>query len=157
MSLPRVSATISIEGIHRNDGIYVSDLALSKVHMLEAPLTVLKDFHLGNLSSPYLLGRPLAEECEYIPARADGTIHLSDEEWEKVCPLLNLPTPRLQNTAINYRAVFNDILTKYEADLPWSDVPCTSGKPSRPQTFRTKWKHEGSLAIALDWLRAERR
>jgi transposase len=70
-----------------------------------------------------------------------GRFDLSDEEWERLAPLI--PIPELGRTSWHLRAQFNGIMWKYRTGSPWRDVPERYGKWGTVyERFRT-WRDEG--------------
>jgi len=70
-----------------------------------------------------------------------GRFDLSDEEWERLAPLI--PIPELGRTSWHLRAQFNGIMWKYRTGSPWRDIPERYGKWGTVyERFRT-WRDDG--------------
>jgi transposase len=70
-----------------------------------------------------------------------GRFDLSDEEWERLAPLI--PVPELGRRSWDLRAQFNGIMWKYRTGSPWRDVPERYGKWGTVYGRFSTWRDDG--------------
>ena len=95
-----------------------------------------------------------------MPQEIDGKergapiARLSDEEWEKIRPLLEAydPPPRIGRKRANSRGVLEAIIYRQRSGCPWNSLP--KGYPDDSTVHRTyqRWKRLGILDQLLDTL-----
>jgi transposase len=78
---------------------------------------------------------------------------LSDEEWERLVPLLP-GHPRRGHRWNDHRTVINGILFRTRAGCPWRDLPPEYGNWKTVYGRHRRWSLDGTWVLVLDRLRA---
>lgn len=78
---------------------------------------------------------------------------LSDEEWQRLRPLLPADPPR-GGRWIDHRLVINGIFFRTRTGCPWRDLPEGSGNWKTVYNRHRRWSNDGTWAQILDRLRA---
>jgi len=68
---------------------------------------------------------------------------LTDEQWEKLCPLLPPQKPKVGRSAQDHRLIINGILWVVRTGAPWRDLPdYYKGYSSRKIRRYPRWKRQ---------------
>lgn len=78
---------------------------------------------------------------------------LSDEEWERLAPLLPAH-PRRGHRWNEHRRVIDGILFRTRTGCPWRDLPAEYGNWSTVYGRHRRWSLDGTWELILDRLRA---
>ncbi len=78
---------------------------------------------------------------------------LSEEEWQRLRPLLPADPPRGGRWA-DHRTVINGIFFRTRAGCPWRDLPEGSGNWKTVYNRHRRWPLDGTWEQILDGLRA---
>jgi transposase len=86
--------------------------------------------------------------------RGPPIVRLSDEEWEKVQPLLEAydPPPRVGRKRVNPRGVLEAILYRQRSGCRWNSLPKEYPDDSTVHRTYLRWKRPGLLDQLLDML-----
>jgi len=94
-----------------------------------------------------------------IDGKQRGTpiTRLSDEEWEKVQPLLEAydPPPRAGRKRADPRGVLEAIIYRQRSGCPWNSLPKQYLDDSTVHRTYQRWRRLGVLDQLLDMLEAE--
>ncbi|MFE0376200.1 recombinase family protein [Streptomyces inhibens] len=124
------------------------DMPLEKQHefmvLIESEVTIIGDAPQGRKGQPCALAAWFSERGLEVPL-------LTDEEWEKVAPLVDWKSRNLAP-----RTVLAGILYKVRTDTPWKNVPSLFGSPATLQTYWTRWRKSGFWEHAMKALAQER-
>ena len=80
---------------------------------------------------------------------------LTDEEWERVAPLLPPPKGKMGRPNRDHRQVVNGIIWVLKSGAPWRDLPERSGKVGTVSSRFYGWVQAGVWQRVLDALRAQ--
>jgi transposase len=68
---------------------------------------------------------------------------LTDEQWEKLEPLLPLQKPKTGRPSKDHRTVINGILWIIKTGAPWEDLPERYGSPKTVSSRLYRWRKAG--------------
>jgi transposase len=68
---------------------------------------------------------------------------LTDEQWEKLEPLLPPQKPRTGRPSKDHRTVINGILWIIKTGAPWEDLPERYGSPKTVSSRLYRWRKAG--------------
>jgi transposase len=71
---------------------------------------------------------------------------LTDQEWERLAPLLPAMTPRRGGRWRDHRQVLNGILFRTRTEVPWRDVPDRYGPWETLYKRFARWQTDGTWA-----------
>lgn len=71
---------------------------------------------------------------------------LTDQEWERLAPLLPVMTPRRGGRWRDHRQVLNGILFRTRTGVPWRDVPDRYGSWETLYKRFARWQTDGTWA-----------
>jgi transposase len=92
--------------------------------------------------------------CRSFRVRGRRNRHdLSDEEWERLVPLLPRH-PRQGHRWNDHRRVIDGILFRTRTGCPWRDLPPEYGNWKTVYGRHRRWSLDGTWALVLDQLRA---
>src|SRR5690242_2663403 len=91
-------------------------------------------------------------------ARQSGTAvtHLSDEQWERIRPLLEAHDPprRVGRKRVDPRGVLEAIIYRLHNNCPWNSLPKEFPDDSSVHRTYQRWRHLGVLDQVLGILEA---
>lgn len=79
---------------------------------------------------------------------------LSDEEWQRLEPLLPTMTPRRGGRWADHRTVINGVFFRTRAGVAWRDLPAVYGNWKTVYNRHRRWSLDGTWRMILDRLRA---
>jgi transposase len=79
---------------------------------------------------------------------------LTDEEWERLEPLLPDRTPCRGGRWADHRQMINGVLWRTRTGAPWRDLPPSYGNWKTVYSRHRRWSGDGTWAVILDGLRA---
>jgi transposase len=80
---------------------------------------------------------------------------ITDEEWERLAPLLPAMTPRRGGRWRDHRQVLNGILFRTRSGVPWRDLPERYGPWETVYKRFARWQADGTWARIEAALRAQ--
>jgi transposase len=80
---------------------------------------------------------------------------ITDEEWERLAPLLPATTPQRGGRWRDHRQVLNGILFRTRAGIPWRDLPERYGPWETAYKRFARWERDGTWARIGAHLRVE--
>jgi hypothetical protein len=143
--LPVGESWLTVRGAKIDDTYFVSEIGISYLKTTE-PVGLTENASTGRLD--FLTTTACKGRAGFVPAHADGTIDVTDEEWDVISPILlaGMSTHRLK---LNQRDIFNGILTKLNTGLPWRKVSYTLGSVTHAIYAYRSWGRQGTLPPAL--------
>jgi transposase len=82
---------------------------------------------------------------------------LTDDEWQRLAPLLPAMTPRRGGRWREHRQVLNGILFRVRTGIPWRDLPERYGPWETVYQRFARWQTDGTWARIEVALRTRRR
>jgi transposase len=79
---------------------------------------------------------------------------LTDEEWQRLEPLLPSRKPRRGGQWADHRAVINGVFFRVRTNCPWRDLPPCYGQWKTVYGRHRRWSMDGTWETILDGLRA---
>jgi hypothetical protein len=89
-----------------------------------------------------------------IPVHPDGSVDLTDSEWEIIGPTLTSEDNRRR--LHNPRHLFDGILRKHALGLSWNKTPYKTGSRANATFAFLRWKSTGSFQAGVNFLKAVR-
>ena len=80
---------------------------------------------------------------------------ITDEEWERLPPLLPAMTPKRGGRWRDHRQVLNGILFRTRSGIPWRDLPERYGPWETVYKRFARWERDGTWARIEAHLRTE--
>jgi transposase len=80
---------------------------------------------------------------------------LTDEQWEKLCPLLPPQKPKVGRPAQDHRLIINGILWVVRTGAPWRDLPDYYGPWSTVASRFYRWIKAGIWQRVLEALQQQ--
>jgi transposase len=80
---------------------------------------------------------------------------LTDEQWERIAPLLPAQKPKTGRPSMNHRQVMNGIIWVLKSGAPWRDLPERYGKVGTVSSRFYRWVQAGIWQRILDGLRSQ--
>ena len=80
---------------------------------------------------------------------------ITDEQWERVKPLLPAQKPRTGGPNSNHRQILNGIIWVLKSGAPWRDLPERYGKVGTVSSRFYRWVQAGVWQQVLDALRSQ--
>jgi transposase len=80
---------------------------------------------------------------------------LTDEQWEKVAPLLPAQKPKTGRPSLDHRQVVNGIIWVLKSGAPWRDLPERYGKVGTVSSRFYRWVQAGVWQRVLEALRSQ--
>ena len=79
---------------------------------------------------------------------------LSDQEWQRLQPLLPSMAPQRGGRWTDHRTVINGVFFRTRTSTPWRDLPAVYGNWKTVYNRHRRWSLEGAWESILDGLRA---
>jgi putative transposase len=80
---------------------------------------------------------------------------LTDEQWERLAPLLPAAKPGGRRRSVNLREVVNALLYLLRTGCPWAHLPHDLPPPTTVWTYFRDWRDDGTLERLHDLLRSQ--
>jgi transposase len=80
---------------------------------------------------------------------------ITDDEWERLAPLLPSTKPRRGGRWRDHRQVFNGILFRVRSGVPWRDLPEQYGPWQTVYKRFARWQTDGTWARIEACLRTQ--
>jgi transposase len=80
---------------------------------------------------------------------------LTDQEWERLAPLLPVMTPQRGGRWRDHRQVLNGILFRVRTGVPWRDLPARYGPWETVYKRFARWQTDGTWAHIEATLRTQ--
>jgi transposase len=90
-----------------------------------------------------LINRALGRVCKRSIERRMRRRERTDEQWEKLCPLLPPQKPKVGREAKDHRLIVNGILWILRTGAPWRDLPDYYGPWSTVASRFYRWVKAG--------------
>lgn len=159
VDLPAGHAEVVFAGVQAASAVLVTEVRLLTVVPSDVP-----DLPVANVATrvnfldrDWVEGRDMNEPLSiHVPARADGSFELSDEEWAVVSPVLEGSRKRRQPYQLCQRAMFDGVLGKLATGKSWRDSTYKVGDWRNAATSYSRWNSRGTFAEAMQALRGMR-
>jgi transposase len=79
---------------------------------------------------------------------------LSDQEWQRLAPLLPSMTLQRGGRWADHRTVINGVFFRIRTSTPWRDLPAVYGNWKTVYNRHRRWSLDGTWESILDGLRA---
>ena len=80
---------------------------------------------------------------------------LTDEQWERIEPLLPAQKPKTGRPSLDHRQIVNGIIWVLKSGAPWRDLPERYGKVGTVSSRFYRWVQTGVWPRVLEGLRRE--
>jgi hypothetical protein len=152
LMLPLGRAHISVQGTKIDNTYFASEIIVSQIKTAEC-IGFDKSDHGGTV---HFQNKNTCSELDlYVPTREGGQTELTDEEWERVGPILisNMAKSRIK---LNQRDIFDAVLAKLGTQQSWGKTLYKSGTKEHARHAYRSWSNAGTLQQALEVLSAMR-
>lgn len=159
LDLAHCEAEVVFSGVQGPKALLVTEVRILSITPSECPdLPVVGYEHkMDFLDRNWAKGRNLRKTIsEQVPAHADGTFDLTDQEWAAIAPLLSEARERSRPYKLCQRSLFDGILSKLGTGESWRRSSYKVGDWRNASTSCNRWKRRGVLEQALVVLRQMR-
>ena len=160
LDLPMANAHVVCRGIRVKKVMFVTSLTLRTLAPLDLPVSQLaKPLHLLHMHAGTRgkgATRVTSSTSFVIPVRPDGTVELSDYEWELVEPVLMSNRKCNQPFTRSPRDLLDGILGKLASGKPWKLAQYKVGTHHNASTACRDWTRRGVFGEVIRLLEATR-
>jgi len=160
LELPMATAQVVCRGIRIKKKMFVTSLTLTTLAPLDFPESrfakalPLLHMHAGTLGKGET--RVTSTANFVVPVRMDGTVELTDYEWELVEPVLMSNRKCNQPFTRSPRDLLDGILGKLASGKPWRTAPYKVGTYQNAVTACRDWTRRGVLGEVIRVLETSR-
>jgi hypothetical protein len=153
LTLPKAKARVFVSGKRTGDTLRVTRAIIHDLKALEAPF----DFAAGAFRNIIYRSEPsefASQQLLYstrIPLHADGSVDLTDHEWQLIGPIL-LKHGFPKKTVLDQRLIFDGLLQKFVFKQAWSKVQYRVGNRENAIYAYRKWSRQGTFQASISAL-----
>jgi len=158
IQLPRATVSASLRGRRLGNTMFATEARIRTVVPLEPPYDFAQQ-HPGlvhfqrqfGTSSSALHRKELRSTIRAIPRQADGTVELTEVEWEAVAPIL-LAGADVKRQRLDQREIFNGLLVMLAEGKKWREADFGEARIANALYAYREWQRRGTLQNSLDAL-----
>jgi transposase len=155
VSLPNATARLALQGRLQANTLFVTHGTLLELNAAESPLGWIKDHPLQIYKRATSIGKGphrVLKDTE-IALRPDGTVDLTDEEWDRIEPILLANRKILKPYSLDPRLLFDGILRKLALGSGWRATPYRVGSENNARFAYRSWRRACTFDAAVMELR----
>ncbi len=155
LELPIGQANVKVTGIAKGTTFYVTEMSVLSVttselstHSAHPKPSIIQFRDVFTHSS----GTKEIKTDAQIPVRSDGSVELTDDEWDEIRPIL-LKGFRQASAKLDQRAILDGVLTKLAKGSPWNNSIYRLGSATNALYAYRAWTKRGTFQVTVERLR----